>query len=227
RATSRTPRRGPRVTRLTPVGPPAASVSIQPRIRNRPARRDRDDLRWRTDMSLGEREVPRPQSTSDADAASSSEPVFRPPTAADGQRMWEITRDSGVLDVNSSYAYVLWWAEFSDSSVVVESEGRVVGFVTGFIRQSEPDTIFVWQVGVDADQRGKGLAARMLHALFDRTADRGVVRMRTTISPDNTASQRTFGAVARDRGLTFGGEDFLSADLMGEGHEPEDLYTLG
>ncbi|HJC28477.1 MAG TPA: diaminobutyrate acetyltransferase [Candidatus Dietzia intestinipullorum] len=178
-------------------------------------------------MSLGEREVPRPQSTSDADAASSSEPVFRPPTAADGQRMWEITRDSGVLDVNSSYAYVLWGAEFSDSSVVVESEGRVVGFVTGFIRQSEPDTIFVWQVGVDADQRGKGLAARMLHALFDRTADRGVVRMRTTISPDNTASQRTFGAVARDRGLTFGGEDFLSADLMGEGHEPEDLYTLG
>lgn len=178
-------------------------------------------------MSLGEREVPRTQPTSDADAAPRSEPVFRPPTAADGQRMWEITRDSGVLDLNSSYAYVLWGAEFAGSSVVVESEGRVVGFVTGFFPQSEPDTIFVWQVGVDADQRGKGLAARMLHALFDRTADRGVVRMRTTISPDNEASQRTFGAVARDRGLDFGSEDYLAAELMGEGHEPEDLYTLG
>src|SRR5699024_10659402 len=130
-------------------------------------------------MSLGERSVPRPQPTSDADAASSSEPVFRPPAAADGQRMWEITRDSGVLDVNSSYAYVLWGAEFSDSSVVVESEGRVVGFVTGFIRPSEPDTSFVWQVGVDADQPGKGLTARRPHAPFDPTAAPAAVRMPT------------------------------------------------
>lgn len=168
-------------------------------------------------MNPGEREVPR---TPDSDA------VFRVPTAADGYRMWEIARDSGVLDVNSEYAYVLWGAEFAESSIVVEVEGRVVGFVTGFLRPSEPDSIFVWQVGVDADQRGKGLAARLLHGLMDRLTDRGVVRLRTTISPDNEASQRTFGAVARDRGMTLSREDYLSADLLGEGHEPEDLYTI-
>ncbi|MFL0578841.1 diaminobutyrate acetyltransferase [Dietzia sp. 179-F 9C3 NHS] len=174
-------------------------------------------------MSPGEREVPR---THPSPENAGETPVFREPTAADGQRMWEIARDSGVLDLNSSYAYVLWGAEFAGSSVVVESEGRVVGFVTGFLRPSEPDSIFVWQVGVDADQRGKGLAARMLHALLDRLAERGVVRLRTTISPDNEASQRTFGAVARDRGMTLSSEDYLSADLLGEGHEPEDLYTI-
>lgn len=174
-------------------------------------------------MSPGEREVPR---THPSPENAGVTPVFREPTAADGQRMWEIARDSGVLDLNSSYAYVLWGAEFAGSSVVVESEGRVVGFVTGFLRPSEPDSIFVWQVGVDADQRGKGLAARMLHALLDRLAERGVVRLRTTISPDNEASQRTFGAVARDRGMTLSSEDYLSADLLGEGHEPEDLYTI-
>ena len=152
--------------------------------------------------------------------------TFRAPVAADGERMWEIARDSGVLDLNSEYAYVLWGAEFSDSSVVVTDGGRVVGFVTGFRRPSEPDTIIVWQVGVDADQRGKGLAARMLHVLMDRLAPLGVVRLRTTISPDNEASQRTFGAVARDRGMEFTRTDYLSADLLGEGHEPEDLYTI-
>ena len=170
-------------------------------------------------MNPGTREVPSQSDPSDA--------VFRPPTAADGTRMWEIARDSGVLDLNSSYAYVLWGAEFADSSVVVEVEGRVVGFVTGFIRASEPDTIFVWQVGVDADQRGKGLAARLLHSLMDRTgAQQGTVRLRTTISPDNEASQRTFGAVARDRGMTLSSEDYLSAELLGEEHEQEDLYTI-
>lgn|SRR5690625_11518 len=170
-------------------------------------------------MNPGEREIPRNPDSSDA--------VFRPPTAADGNRMWEIARDSGVLDLNSPYAYVLWGAEFSASSIVVEVEGRVVGFVTGFLRPSEPDTIFVWQVGVDADQRGKGLAARLLHRLMDRTeAEHGTVRLRTTISPDNEASKRTFGAVARDRGMTLSSEDYLGAELLGEGHEPEDLYTI-
>ena len=169
-------------------------------------------------MNPGRTEIPR---SPDPTAA-----AFRTPTAADGARMWEIARDSGVLDLNSSYAYVLWGAEFSDSSIVVEVDGRVVGFVTGFLRPSEPESIFVWQVGVDADQRGKGLAARLLHHLMDRLAEHGVVRLRTTISPDNEASKRTFGAVARDRGMTLSREDYLSAELLGEGHEPEDLYTI-
>ena len=139
--------------------------------------------------------------------------------------MWEITRDTGVLDENSTYAYTLWAKEFAGTSVVAEVEGKVVGFVTGFIRPSEPDTIFVWQVGVDADQRGKKLAARMLHAILDRL-DAQVVRLRTTISPDNEASQRLFGSVARDRGKELVREDYLQAAYLGEGHEPEDLYSI-
>ena len=173
-------------------------------------------------MHPGDREIPRAQSGD----TPHPEHVFRLPTAADGERMWEIARDSGVLDLNSTYAYVLWGAEFADSSVVVETGGRVVGFVTGFIRPSEPDTIFVWQVGVDADQRGQGLAARMLHDLMDRLENAGVVRLRTTISPDNEASQRTFAAVARDRGMELTRQDYLAADLLGDAHEPEDLYTI-
>ena len=169
-------------------------------------------------MSPDNKDVSQSQTSTDA--------VFRVPTAADGLRMWEIARDSQVLDLNSEYAYVLWGKEFSESSVVVESEGRVVGFVTGFIRPGEPDTIFVWQVGVDSDQRGKGLAKRMLHAIMDRLAPSGVMRLRTTVSPDNEASKRTFGAMARERGLTLTDEAYISADLLGEGHEPEDLYTV-
>lgn len=151
--------------------------------------------------------------------------TFRAPSVADGARLWEIARDTEVLDLNSTYAYVLWTAEFSKASVVAEVDGTVVGFVTGFIRPSEPDTIFVWQVGVDASQRGKCLAARMLHALLDRL-QHTVVRLRTTISPDNEASQKLFASVARDRGMELRKDDYLSAADLGEGHEPEDLYTI-
>lgn len=178
-------------------------------------------------MNPGDREVPRAQSgETPSGPPPSDDALLRPPTADDGLRMWEIARDSGVLDLNSEYAYALWGAEFADTSVVVESGGRVVGYVTGFLRPSEPDSVFVWQVGVDADQRGKGLAARMIHELMDRMRPRGVVRLRTTISPDNEASQRTFGAVARDRGMQLGREDYLGAAQLGKDDLQEDLYTI-
>src|SRR6187397_2567124 len=77
---------------------------------------------------------------------------LRSPAVEDGARLWQIAADSRVLDVNSSYSYVLWCRDFSATSIVAEDAGRVVGFVTGYIRQDAPDTLFVWQVAVDESQ---------------------------------------------------------------------------
>ncbi|MEP9391623.1 diaminobutyrate acetyltransferase [Gordonia sp. VNQ95] len=151
---------------------------------------------------------------------------YRIPTVTDGTRLWEIARDSRVLDVNSSYAYVLWCSDFAETSIVAEVDGRAVGFVTGYRRPSDPSTLMVWQVAVDDDHRGHGIAAAMLHRLFDRTAERGIVAMHTTISPDNVASQRLFASVAAARGLRFDRRDLFAATDFPDAHEPEDLYLL-
>lgn len=151
---------------------------------------------------------------------------FRAPTVDDGTRLWEIASDSKVLDVNSSYSYVLWCHDFADTSIVAEVDGRAIGFVTGYRRQSDPSTLMVWQVAVDDAFRGHGIAARMLHHLFDRGARRGVVAMHTTISPDNEASQRLFASVANARGLRFERRDLFAANAFPDAHEPEDLYML-
>ncbi|MBB4136004.1 diaminobutyrate acetyltransferase [Gordonia humi] len=152
--------------------------------------------------------------------------AYRRPRATDGLRMWEIARDSQVLDVNSSYAYVLWAAEFTDTSIIAEVDGRPVGFVTGYRRPHADDALMVWQVAVDADQRGKAIAGTMLCELFKRCAPSGVTAIHTTISPDNAASQRLFAGAARSLGLDFTRESFFEAELFGDSHEPEDLYRL-
>lgn len=141
--------------------------------------------------------------------------------------MWEITRDTGVLDVNSAYAYVLLARDFAATSVVVEADGRVVAFITGYRRPRAPDTLFVWQVGVDADQRGLGLAGRMLDELLDRLADDGVTHLETTVSPDNDASIAMFTALARRRQVAMARTELFTPEHLGVGHLPEDLYTIG
>ncbi|RPA12604.1 diaminobutyrate acetyltransferase [Gordonia sp. OPL2] len=151
---------------------------------------------------------------------------YRQPTADDGARLWEIASDSKVLDVNSSYSYVLWCHDFATTSIVAEVDGRPVGFVTGYRRQTDPSTLMVWQVAVDDDYRGHGIAGTMLHRLFDRGQRSGVVAMHTTISPDNTASQRLFESVAQRRGLRFERRDLFGEGQFPDSHEPEDLYIL-
>ena len=84
--------------------------------------------------------------------------------------MWRMARDSRVLDLNASYAYLLWCRDFAGTSIVATVDGRQVGFVTGYLRPEHPDVLMVWQVAVDAEHRGRGLAGRMLHELADRGA---------------------------------------------------------
>ena len=72
------------------------------------------------------------------------------PDVADGSALWRIAGDSGTLDLNSSYSYLLWCRDFADTSAVARDEtGEPVGFVTGYVRPERPDTLLVWQVAVD------------------------------------------------------------------------------
>ncbi|QUG99839.1 diaminobutyrate acetyltransferase [Saccharopolyspora erythraea] len=149
------------------------------------------------------------------------------PVVADGPALYRITRDSGVLDVNSSYSYLLWCRDFAQTSAVARVDGEVVGFVTGFVRPDASDTIVVWQIAVDASQRGGGVAGKLLSHLLDRVVPRGVRYLETTITPDNTASIKLFSALARDRGAELVRSELFTAELFPDAHLGEDLYRIG
>lgn len=150
--------------------------------------------------------------------------VFEPPVPADGVAMWRLTADSGVLDVNSRYAYVLWCRDFADTSVVARLGGRVVGFVTGYRRPDEPTTLMVWQAAVGDDARGRGIAAAMLHALAERLRPR---HLETTVSPDNVASTALFTRFAQSHNAPMERSELFGTDVLGAGHEPEYLHRIG
>lgn len=153
------------------------------------------------------------------------------PDLLHGPQLWQLARESKILDVNSSYAYLMWCRDFAATSAVALEGDDVVGFVTGYLRPKAPDTLMIWQVAVDASQRGRRLAARMLHDILDRAAPRW---MHTTITPSNDASIRLFSGVARDRGTDIERRDQFDPELLpgdeasdGGAHEPEDLYVIG
>ncbi|MEU1023644.1 diaminobutyrate acetyltransferase [Streptomyces sp. NPDC005904] len=152
------------------------------------------------------------------------------PAVADGAAIWRIARDSKVLDLNSSYSYLLWCRDFAATSVVARgADGEPAGFVTGYIRPERPDTLLVWQVAVDHEQRGRGLAGALLDGLTAKVAaERRLTTIETTITPDNTASERLFLSYARRHGASVERKILFDAGLFpDDGHESEVLYRIG
>ncbi|XRQ02732.1 diaminobutyrate acetyltransferase [Actinomadura welshii] len=150
------------------------------------------------------------------------------PSLADGPELWRMARDSRVLDLNSPYSYTLWCRDFADTSVVARDAGTACGFITGYVRPSRPDTFFVWQVAVDDDHRGQGLARRMLDRLADRLVPRGHRFLEATVTPDNTASTAMFESFARARGCEVARSPLFGAEHFPDGgHEPEVLFRIG
>lgn len=154
---------------------------------------------------------------------------FRSPTTADGAAIWRVVTESGVLDPNSCYMYLLLCKDFAETCVVAECQGRIVGFVTGYRPPARPDSIFLWQVGVDGSMRGRGLGKRLLAAFLQSPGAAGVNRLETTISPSNEASKALFASVARAIGAeTTVTTGFTVADFPPDGeHEAEELYLIG
>jgi diaminobutyrate acetyltransferase len=155
------------------------------------------------------------------------EPILGCPEMADGAAMWRIARDSKTLDLNSSYAYLLWCRDFGGGSVIARRGGEVVGFIAGYRRPDVMDTVVVWQVAVDSSQRGTGLGSAMLDHLVERLVPEGVRYLDTTITADNTASIKLFESLARRRGTTVARSPLFEASHFPDGHDAEDLYHIG
>jgi L-2,4-diaminobutyric acid acetyltransferase len=149
------------------------------------------------------------------------------PGVDDGRDLWRLARDSGELDLNSPYCYLLWCRDFSATSVVARAGRAVVGFVTGHVRQDADDTLFVWQVAVDRDHRDQRIGRQMLDGLATCMESLGCRYMEATVTPDNVPSARMFESFARVHGAPLTRTEGFSSAMFPDHHKPEDLIRIG
>jgi len=155
--------------------------------------------------------------------------LLREPCPDEGQGLNDLIRHAPPLDLNSAYCYFLLARHFRATCVVAECGGGLAGCVTAYLRPDEPGTLFVWQVAVREDHRGRGLAGRMLDALLARPACREVRHLETTVGPANHASRRCFERLAEARRCSVRQLPFLEPNHFGPDsqHEAEVLLRIG
>ena len=162
-----------------------------------------------------------------AGGAWTSAPLIRAPMLADGPKVAKLITECPPLDPNSTYCYVMICEHFSDTSVVAEVDGKIVGAITGYIIPSRQDTLFVWQVAVGKNYRGLGLGGRMLQNLWEQVSTRGVTQMHTTVSPSNGPSLALFQKFSEANAGKLHKTKFIRSEVFGEmAHEDEDLLSI-
>ncbi|MCB5362863.1 diaminobutyrate acetyltransferase [Pusillimonas sp. CC-YST705] len=152
---------------------------------------------------------------------------LRPPAIEDGPAIHQLISRCPPLDLNSAYAYLLWCQHFQGTSVVAVGSHGVEGFVSAYVPPEKDDTLFIWQVAVDARRRGQGLGLRMLLSLFERDPLKKLKFVEATVGPGNKASRAMFSALAKRLDVALNESPLFAASLFGEGHEEECLLRLG
>lgn len=154
---------------------------------------------------------------------------FRKPNANDGKEMFRIVRESKVLDVNSEYSYLMWAEYFQESSILAVDGEKIVGFITGFIPPNQQDTLFIWQVAVDEQYKGQGLATHLIEQLFERVGKQMKIEyIEATVTPSNIPSRRLFEGVAhKNKTKCIVSECFTEEQFSEAGHEAEFKFRIG
>lgn len=143
----------------------------------------------------------------------------------DGPAVADLVRETGILDPNSTYAYVLIGDRFGRHSLVAEEGGKIIGFVSGFLDPREPSTLFLWQIGLRADARGRGLGKKLLQAFISLPANERAEALETTVATDNLASRRLFEAFSRDIGASIEAVGAYAGELL-DGHCEETIFRI-
>jgi ribosomal protein S18 acetylase RimI-like enzyme len=84
----------------------------------------------------------------------------------------------------------LFFEHFNATTMVAaDADDRPIGFLAGFVSQSDPAVGYIHFVGVDPAARGLGLGRAMYHEFFDRVAALGCRRVECVTSPINSGSR--------------------------------------
>ena len=154
--------------------------------------------------------------------------TLRSPQAEDGAQVYQLISQSPPLDQNSVYCNLLQCTHFQNTSVAAEQNNSLVGFISGYLVPSRPDTLFIWQVAVDERGRGLGLASRMLVEILNRPQCHEVAYLETTITASNQASWALFQRLADRLGAAIVSTTLFDCERHFQGqHDTETLVKIG
>lgn len=144
-------------------------------------------------------------------------------TGADSALLRKLASECAPLDLHTPYTYWVISSQFGDSCYILYDEDRPVGFITSL---STAKGLFIWQIGLLEEYRGKGLSAVLIDSVFKFAEAALIGELSVTIAPENLNSFNAFNNYCAHNGYSFEKSDtlHLSDYLESDFFETENIY---
>lgn len=87
----------------------------------------------------------------------------------------------------ASYQNYIYWMlgrNFPSTCLVAEKNGRILGYI-GALLSAEKQTVFVWQIAVKSDERGRQIGRRLLENVVIAAKNMGITQLEIGINDEN------------------------------------------
>ena len=88
----------------------------------------------------------------------------------------------------ANYAHPMFFYELGDNALIVEDDGRIIGFLLGFSVFKQPKTGYVHLVGIHPDFRRRGVGRVLYEEFTERCRTLGCERMKAITTTGNEGS---------------------------------------
>ena len=87
-------------------------------------------------------------------------------------------------------AHPVFFYELGDRAIIAEDDGRVVGFLLGFVAQDASKTGYIHLVGIDPDYRRRGVGKALYDEFTERCRRAGAERLKAITTVGHEGSIR-------------------------------------
>jgi L-amino acid N-acyltransferase YncA len=150
--------------------------------------------------------------------------VFRHPIEADYPRVISVMDEWWGGRKIRSVLPRLWFQHFTGRSWVVETnDGRLMGFLVGFVSADRPDVAYVHVIGTNPNRRRHGLGRALYERFFEDARAAGARRVMGVTWPGNQVSVRFHRAMGFEPQAGPGAQNLYGttafADYDGDGDD--------
>jgi L-2,4-diaminobutyric acid acetyltransferase len=154
-------------------------------------------------------------------------PSLRLPRPQDAAQVTELARNAKQAVLGRLLKDLAAFDRYMETSIVAELDDELVGAVLAYTLPYDPETLFIWHVGIADGEKNKGLSSLMLGQLMRRQACAGITRVQTIIPSSDGHAWTLFRRFAKWQHSRLQIQPFYTKELsLSERHDNDNVVTI-
>ncbi len=153
--------------------------------------------------------------------------IIRQCSVEDVDKIRIFVNECKPLELHTPFTYWILFNYFSSLCFLMIEEGNIIGFISGIKSSKDINLVYLWQIGVSKDHRGKNYASVLIDHFVNSAKSLECNRIQVSISPLNEVSYNAFLKYSKEKNYLFlkTGE-IKYHDQLTDKNEFEILYEL-